>query len=353
IIIADVKEAQKKKMMHSHFTSLLLDEIKLALSKKEQVILFQNRRGYAPYLECEICHWVAMCPNCDVHLTYHKFQNELRCHYCSHRKNNFSQCPACGSGKLRITGFGTEKIEDELKIFFPDAAIARLDYDTTKTKGGYQKIIHDFVKGRSQILVGTQMVTKGLDFENVSLVGIMNADQLMGHNDFRTAERGFQLMSQVSGRAGRKVSAIEGVAHNSKVILQTTFPKAQLLQFVLQHDYKSFYEAEINERRKFFYPPFSRIIQLTFKHKESKKAWEAAKVFAAAFQIDLGKNLLGPAEPSVGRVRNQYLVQLLFKLERSSKKILQVKEKIQSELVKLQESASLRSVTVVVDVDPQ
>jgi primosomal protein N' (replication factor Y) len=281
-----------------------------------------------------------------VHLTYHKFQNELKCHYCGHRKNNFTQCPACGSAALQITGYGTEKIEDELKIFFPDAVISRLDYDTAKTKGGYQKIIHDFEKGRIQILVGTQMVTKGLDFESVSLVGIMNADQLMSHLDFRSSERGFQLMSQVSGRAGRKHTT-------GKVIVQTSQPDSSLLQFVLAHDYVGFYEEEMKHRREFFYPPFSRLIQLTFKHKEAKKAWEAARLVAASLQKGLGKNLLGPTEPAVNRVKNQYLVQLLLKLQRSGKLIRSVKKQIRDETLKLQESASLRSVEVVADVDPQ
>lgn len=346
IVIADIKAAQKKKEMHSHFTALLLDEIKATLARKEQAIIFQNRRGYAPYLECQVCHWVAMCPNCDVHLTYHKFQNELKCHYCGHRKNNFTQCPACGSPNLHITGYGTEKIEDELKIFFPDAAVSRLDYDTAKTKGGYQRIIHDFEKGKIQILVGTQMVTKGLDFENVSLVGIMNADQLMSHLDFRAAERGFQLMSQVSGRAGRKHTA-------GKVIVQTSQPNSYLLRFVLAHDYVGFYEEEMNHRKQFFYPPFSRLIQLTFKHKEAKKAWEVARIVAGSLQKELGKNLLGPTEPPVNRVKNLYLVQLLLKLQRSGKLIEQVKNRIHEELNKLQESTSLRSVDVVADVDPQ
>ncbi|MFI5134876.1 MAG: primosomal protein N', partial [Chitinophagales bacterium] len=325
IVIADIKEAQKRKEMHSHFTALLLDEMKVTLSRKEQAIIFQNRRGYAPYLECQVCHWVAMCPNCDVHLTYHKFQNELKCHYCGHRKNNFTQCPACGSPNLQITGFGTEKIEDELKIFFPDVVVSRLDYDTAKTKGGYQKIIHDFEKGKIQILVGTQMVTKGLDFENVSLVGIMNADQLMSHLDFRAAERGFQLMSQVSGRAGRKHTA-------GKVIVQTSQPNSYLLQFVLAHDYVGFYEEEMNHRKQFFYPPFSRLIQLTFKHKEAKKAWEAARIIVSSLQQELGKNLLGPTEPPVARVKNKYLVQLLVKLQRSGKLIADVKQRIHDEL---------------------
>lgn len=346
MVITDVKAAKKKKEMHSHFSALLLDEIKATLARKEQAIIFQNRRGYAPYLECQVCHWVAMCPNCDVHLTYHKFQNELKCHYCGHRKNNFTQCPACGSAALQITGYGTEKIEDELKIFFPDAAVARLDYDTAKTKGGYQKIIHDFEKGKIQVLVGTQMVTKGLDFESVSLVGIMNADQLMSHLDFRSSERGFQLMSQVSGRAGRKHTT-------GKVIVQTSHPDSALLQFVLAHDYLGFYEEEMKHRREFFYPPFSRLIQLTFKHKEAKKAWEAARLVAASIQKDLGKNLLGPTEPSVNRIRDKYLVQLLLKLQRSGKLITSVKKQIHDETLKLHETAALRTVEVVADVDPQ
>lgn len=345
MVIADIKAAKKKKEMHSHFSALLLDEIKATLARKEQAIIFQNRRGYAPYLECRVCHWVAMCPNCDVHLTYHKFQNELKCHYCGHRKNNISQCPACGSGELHITGYGTEKIEDELKIFFPDAVISRLDLDTAKTRGGFQKIIHDFEKGKIQVLVGTQMVTKGLDFDNVSLVGIMNADQLMSHLDFRSTERGFQLMSQVSGRAGRRHTT-------GRVIVQTSQPQSYLLQFVLAHDYVGFYEEEMKHRQQFFYPPFSRLIQLTFKHKEAKKAWEAARIVAASLQKDLGKNLLGPTEPAVNRIRNKYLVQLLLKLQRSGKLITSVKKHIHDEMLKLQESVSLRSVEVVADVDP-
>ena len=346
IIISDLKEARRKKEMHSHFSSLLLDEIKNALSENSQVIVFQNRRGYAPYLECEVCQWVAMCPNCDVHLTYHKFQNELKCHYCGHRKNNFSQCPACGSSALHVTGFGTEKIEDELRLFFPEVPVARLDYDTAKTKGGYQRIIHDFERRKIQILVGTQMVTKGLDFENVSLVGVMNADQLMSHLDFRAAERGFQLMSQVSGRAGRKYA-------QGKVVIQTSNPDSYLIRFLLSHDYKGFYEEEIRHRKQFFYPPFSRLIQLTFKHKESKKAWEAAHLVAASLQKDMGKNLLGPSEPPVNRVKNQYLVQLLFKFQPSGTLIADWKTRIQTEINKLRESASLRSVHVTTDVDPQ
>lgn len=345
IVIADVKEAKKKKMMHAHFTTQLLNEVKATIDKKEQAILFQNRRGYAPYMQCETCGWVAMCPNCDVHLTYHKFQHELKCHYCGHRKNSFTQCPACGSSHLQITGFGTEKIEDDLKIFLPGVAIARLDYDATRSKNGYQKIIGDFERSKTQVLVGTQMVTKGLDFENVSLVGILNADQLINYADFRSAERGFQLMSQVSGRAGRKNK-------RGKVIIQTSNAGNALLPFIIHHDYRGFYEEEIRHRKKFLYPPFSRLIQLTFKHKDKKKTWEAAGLLAAALQKELGKKLLGPAEPPVARIKNQYLVRVLIKLERSGQLIQHVKARVREELQKLQEASAYRAVNVVVDVDP-
>jgi primosomal protein N' (replication factor Y) len=345
ILIADVKEAKKKKQLHAHFTATLLDEMKATIEKKEQVILFQNRRGYAPYMECETCGWVAMCPNCDVHLTYHKFQHELKCHYCGHRKNSFVQCPACGGSRIKITGFGTEKIEDDLKIFLPGVSIARMDYDAVRSKNGYQKIIGDFERGKTQVLVGTQMVTKGLDFANVSMVGILNADQLISYADFRSAERGFQLMSQVSGRPGR-------ITKRGRVIIQTSNMNNTLLPFIINHDYRGFFEEEIRHRKKFQYPPFSRLIQLTFKHKDKKIVWQASRLVADALQKELQKKLLGPAEPPVARIKNQYLVQVLIKLERSGSLILHVKSRIREELQRLQETAAYRSVQVVVDVDP-
>lgn len=345
ILIADVKTARKKKQMHAHFTTTLLDELKAALERKEQAILFQNRRGYAPYMECGLCGWVAMCPNCDVHLTYHKFLHELKCHYCGHRKNSISQCPACGSSQLKITGFGTEKIEDDLKILLPGVAIARLDYDAVRSKHGYQKIIADFEHHKTQILVGTQMVTKGLDFGNVSLVGILNADQLISYSDFRSAERGYQLMSQVSGRSGRKNK-------RGRVIIQASQVSSQLLTFIINHDYRGFYEEEIRHRKKFQYPPFSRLIQLTFKHKDKNTVWHAGRQVAEALRKELNKNLLGPAEPPVSRIKNQYLVQVLIKMERSGELISSIKNRIRQELLRLQENAATRSTQVVVDVDP-
>ncbi|MEO6168038.1 MAG: primosomal protein N' [Chitinophagales bacterium] len=345
ILIADVKDAKKKKQLHAHFTATLLDELKNIIEKKEQAILFQNRRGYAPYMECETCGWVAMCPNCDVHLTFHKFQHELKCHYCGHRKNSFAQCPACGGSHIKITGFGTEKIEDDLKVFLPGVAIARLDYDAVRSKNGYQKIIGDFERNKTQVLVGTQMVTKGLDFGNVSLVGILNADQLISYADFRSAERGFQLMSQVSGRAGRKNK-------RGRVIIQTSNMNNALLPFIIHHDYRGFFEEEIRHRKKFQYPPFSRLIQLTFKHKDKKIVWEASRIVATALQKELQKKLLGPAEPPVARIKNQYLVQVLIKLERSGQLIQHIKKRIREELQHLTETATYRSVQVLVDVDP-
>lgn len=345
IAVADVREAKKKKMMHSHFTSILLNDLKATIEKKEQAILFQNRRGYAPYMECETCGWVAMCPNCDVHLTYHRFNNELRCHYCNHRKNSLSQCPACGSSSLHISGFGTEKIEDELKIFLPATPVARLDLDAVRAKNSYQKIINDFERGKTQVLVGTQMVTKGLDFENVSMVGVMNADQLFNYADFRSSERGFQLMSQVSGRAGRKNK-------RGKVVIQTSNIANGLLPFIIQHDYKGFFDEEIRHRKKFFYPPFSRLIQLTLKHKDKRRVWEASDLIAIALRKELGNRLLGPAEPPISRVKNQYLIQILIKLERSGEIIQNAKQHIREELRKLEEQPAFRSVTVITDVDP-
>jgi primosomal protein N' (replication factor Y) len=255
-------------------------------------------------------------------------------------------CRACGNPTLQIQGFGTEKLEDELSVLFPRAKTARLDLDSAKTKQGFEKIIRDFEMNRVQILVGTQMVTKGLDFENVSLVGIMNADRLFMHDDFRTAERSFQLMSQVAGRAGRNNQP-------SQVLIQTSQPQLPMFRYVMEHDYEMFYKEEIRQREKFYYPPFSRLIRLTFRHTESKTAWEAATRFSESLQPVLGKNVLGPAEPYMNKVRGQFIVQLLLKTGRSSTQIEQVKQKVQELIYELQNSSKLRSVRVIADVDPQ
>ncbi|MBL7882469.1 MAG: primosomal protein N', partial [Bacteroidia bacterium] len=249
IIIADVKEASKKKMMKSHFSPVLLDHITMALQNKEQVILFQNRRGFAPQLECDTCAWVPQCNNCDVSLTYHKHIHQLRCHYCGYSTKPPDKCAACGDTNVKMKGFGTEKIEEELAIFYPTAKVARMDLDTTRSKFAHQHIIQNFEEGNVDILVGTQMVTKGLDFDNVSMVGILNADSMLNFPDFRSFERSYQLMAQVSGRAGRKNK-------RGKVIIQTYNPDHSIIQNVLNNDYLTMYTNQLLDRKNFNYPPY-------------------------------------------------------------------------------------------------
>lgn len=251
IICADLKRERKLKNMQAHFSSLLVDEMKIALDKGEQIILFQNRRGYTPLWSCEICAWTPRCINCDVSLTYHKHSNLLKCHYCSYSSAPVGSCPSCGSNRLKMLGFGTEKIEDDLALIFPENSIKRLDLDSTRSKNAYEEILSDFENRKIDILIGTQMVTKGLDFDNVSLVGILYADMLLRRPDFRAYERSYQLMSQVAGRAGRKEK-------RGKVIIQTADPEHWVIQLVMKHDYFGFYKNEIIERENFSIHHFIR-----------------------------------------------------------------------------------------------
>ena len=260
--IIDAKKELQGQKGQIHFTSTLLDALKVSLEHKEQAILFQNRRGFAPYYQCGVCGWSAPCIHCDVSLTYHKYQHHLRCHYCGYRTKLPQTCPECGRQELHVRGFGTEKIEDDLLIYFPEASIARMDLDTTRTKNAYAKIINDFEERRIDILVGTQMVTKGLDFENVGIVSVLSADQLLQFPDFRSNERAFQLMTQVSGRAGRKQT-------QGKVLIQSFNPAHPVLADVINHDFKSFYQREIQERQAFQYPPFFRLIQITLNTQKT------------------------------------------------------------------------------------
>ena len=345
IVIVDAKEETKKKKMQSHFTSVLLDQMKATLELGEQVILFQNRRGYAPTMRCSNCDWHSECIHCDVSLTYHKFQNNLRCHYCGYQRPIPTECPACGSKQLTLRGFGTEKIEDELKIFFPEAKIMRLDYDTARAKNAHAKIINDFEEKRIDILVGTQMVTKGLDFDNVGLVGVLSADQLLHFPDFRASERGFQLITQVSGRAGRKHK-------RGKVIIQTFNTSHPILKEILENDYQSFFEREIAERQEFLYPPFCRLIKITLKHKKPNILNEAAKVFASLLKKALGTRVIGPAIPGIPRVRNYYLMDMLIKMERNSEKISFAKTSIIDAIQETQSQQGFSNVRINVNVDP-
>ncbi|MDQ3048289.1 MAG: primosomal protein N' [Bacteroidota bacterium] len=344
ILIADVKEASRKKMMKSHFTPLLLDTVTLALEKKEQVILFQNRRGFAPQLECNMCAWVPQCVNCDVSLTFHKLSNQLRCHYCGYSIKPPSKCAACGDTELKMKGFGTEKIEEELSIFYPNAKIARMDLDTTRSKFAHQHIIHDFEERNIDILVGTQMVTKGLDFDNVSMVGILNADSMLNFPDFRSFERSYQLMAQVSGRAGRKNK-------RGKVIIQTQNPDHSIVQEVIANDYLSMYTNQLLDRKNFNYPPFYRLISLTVIHRDVDLVNASSKFLADELKRHFAKRVLGPEFPLVSRIRNLYHKNILLKIERDAS-VAQVKKIVSEILVAFKTNTDHKAVRVQIDVDP-
>ena len=345
IILVNTKELKRRKEMKSIFSPFLIDELTRILQQGEQAILFQNRKGYAPTMECESCGWSPMCPNCDVHLTYYKFKNDLRCHYCGYHTPSPAKCPACNGTKLKISGFGTEKVEDEFRLFFPDIKIVRMDYDSVKSKFSHNKIISDFEKKNYQVLAGTQMVTKGLDFDEVTLVSVLNADQLMGFPDFRSLERAYQLMAQVSGRAGRKNKSGE-------VVIQTSHPGHPLFQFVMEHSYNNFYNYELPERKKFFYPPFSRLIRITLKHKDKKLLDEASQYFGTMLKRQLHQHVMGPAEPMIAKIKNLYLTDFLLKMEKQSKVLNSAKKHILFCKDELSLHKMYKSVYVEVDVDP-
>lgn len=345
IEIVDAKEEMKKRKLQSHFTSVLLEELEAALQRGEQAILFQNRRGYAPTLRCTSCGWHSECKNCDVSLTYHKYQHNLQCHYCGFTATLYKKCPACGGIELKLQGFGTEKIEDELKIYLPNAKIGRMDFDTVRTKNAHAKIINDFEERRLDILVGTQMVTKGLDFENVGIVGVLSADQLLQFPDFRASERGFQLITQVAGRAGRKHK-------RGKVLVQAMNVEHPVLKEVLESDFQGFFKREIAERKAFHYPPFARLIKITLKHKKPKVLNDGTSVFVKVLKKQFGKRVIGPAIPHLGRVRGQYLLDILVKLERDAKMLQKAKELIRDATRTMQQTKGFSTVRVNVDVDP-
>lgn len=342
---ADLEKETKQKTMKSHFSSLLISEMDEAMKKGEQIILFQNRRGYTPIWVCEMCGWTPHCKNCDVSLTYHKASNVLKCHYCGYYISPPSTCVGCGSRKLKMLGFGTEKIEDEIGLYFPDARLQRMDLDTTRAKHAYSKIISAFENREIDILIGTQMVTKGLDFDNVGLVGILSADQLLNFPDFRSFERSYHLMSQVAGRAGRK-------SKRGKVIVQTFEPNHWIIQKVMAHDFEGFYKQEIIERRNFHYPPFFRIIILKMKHRKRETLEAGAAILAKSLQAVFKDRVLGPEIPAVGRVRNMFIKHITLKFERdaSAKKVKDiVKDKIDVFL----SDHDFRSIRIDIDVDPQ
>lgn len=307
-IVSLQKERSPKAELNS-CSKFLLDEIQLRIEKKEQVILFQNRRGFAPYIQCHVCGHSPHCINCDVSISYYKFKNELRCHYCGYNTSVIKVCPACGSGHLEMKGLGTEKIEDELKQIFPDARIARMDLDTTRSKHAYQELLDQLEDREIDILVGTQMVTKGLDFEHVTLVGIVQADHMLFMPDFRAHERAFQLIEQVSGRAGRR-------AKKGMVIIQSYQPEHPVLQMASRHDFEQFLLTQLTERKQFSYPPYVRLVELTIKNKEFALAQHAArKVQTELKKIIPEKCILGPETPAISKVRNLFIQKIMIKID--------------------------------------
>lgn len=344
IELVNIREKTRKKRMTGWFSDRLIEGINNALNQKEQVILFQNRRGFSPIVECKNCGTAPQCPNCDVSLTYHKYRNELRCHYCSYVRAMPNACDACGNSTLDAKGFGTEQIELELQELFPNHKTGRMDLDTTRGKFGYQKIINAFEAREIDILVGTQMLSKGLDFDNVSLVGILNADNLLNFPDFRAYEKAFQLMVQVSGRAGR-------FKKQGNVLIQTYNPEHQTLQQVIDSNYLEMFNTQLKERRDFHYPPFYRLIKITLKHKDFQKVNTGVQWLGKALQNSFGTNVLGPSTPAISRIRNQYIKNIVIKippeqsLDKTKSQILKVRSTF--EAVK-----EFRSIRMIIDVDP-
>ena len=344
IIPVDVKELRRKKKMKSIFSPLLIEKIRETIEKGEQALLFQNRRGFSPALSCRICDWTPKCKYCDVSLTYHKQNNRLSCHYCGRTYPLVSECPECGNPDLKPMGFGTEKVEEEIKTLFPDITVARIDTDTTKTKKSFETILADFVSEKIQLLVGTQMISKGLNFDNVSLVGILNADSLMNFPDFRAYERAWQLISQVSGRAGRRKTSGE-------VILQTSHPDHPLILTALTHNYEAMYEMQMEERQLFRYPPLYRLVYIYLKHRKEEVVNTTARIYAQSLREKLDERVLGPEKPPTSRIQNLHIRRILLKIE-SGVSIRLLHEIINESQNQLRNNSAFSSVIVQYDVDP-
>ncbi|HEX7367630.1 MAG TPA: primosomal protein N' [Pelobium sp.] len=345
ITVVSIAEERNRKLIKENFTSILLDSISQTLAQKEQVILFQNRRGYVPILICKTCGNTPKCINCDVSLTYHKASGKLHCHYCGYKEDNITECPACASKHIEYKGLGTEKIEDDLKVILPEVNIARMDYDTTRNKNAHQIILNGFEERKIDILVGTQMVAKGLDFENITLIGIINADSIIQFPDFRAYERSFQLLSQVAGRAGRRNK-------QGKVIIQTYDTKHRVIQQVVNNDYEGMYREEMIERAQFKYPPFFKIIQINIKHKDLGVLLRIAENFAKLLRHHLGDMVLGPHSPLISRVRNYYIQTITIKIDWKSQSLVKIKNLLKEQVSVFEADKANKGAFVVIDVDP-
>jgi len=345
ITVVDMKNEARRKTLQSNFSSVLLKNVDTALKEKRQVIIFQNRRGFSLRIECKQCNWIPQCKNCDVTLTYHKNSELIKCHYCGYSTSIPSSCHDCGSHELSMMGFGTEKVEEEIDLMFPDAKVSRMDLDSTRKKNSFQKIMTDFEEGKTDILTGTQMLTKGLDFDNVNVVGVLSTDNMLSFPDFRANERSFQMISQVSGRAGRK-------GRQGKVILQSWNPEHKIIKNIVFNDFMSMYTGELKEREKFRYPPYYRLINIKVKHKDFKVLNNAADVFGNILRSKFGNMVYGPEFPMVSRIRLFYIKQLLIKLPRN-KSQFEMKSIILESLEEFRKLAAYKSVLVNFDVDPQ
>ena len=343
ITLVDLKDKYFRKKMSGHFSDVLIEEISKAITLGEQVILFQNRRGYSPLVECMTCGHVPQCQQCDVSLTYHKHKNQLRCHYCGYSIAKPTNCHSCSSLDLTTKGFGTEQIQQELISLFPSATIGRMDQDTTRGKFGFEKIINSFKNREISILVGTQMLAKGLDFDNVTLVGIMNADNMLYHPDFRAFERSFQMMTQVSGRSGRSEK-------RGNVIIQTYNPNHNTIQQVTNNDYSGMYNEQLYERKNFQYPPFFKLIKLTIKHRDFDKLKEGSMWLYEVLKQHLQMPVLGPEEPSISRIRNEYIRTILIKIPTNSA-VGSTKKQLQKMLNSFEAVPQYRSIKTIINVD--
>jgi len=344
IFVADMKKERIEKTVNGHFSSFLITEMKEAMERDEQIILFQNRRGYTPIWSCEVCTFSPNCKNCDTTLNYHKLHNVLKCHYCSYQIPPIGTCPQCGSNKLKMLGFGTEKIEDDLSLIFPKARISRMDFDTTRNKNSHQEIISDFENRNIDILIGTQMVAKGLDFDHVGLVGILDADLLLHKVDFRAFERSFQLMTQVAGRAGRREK-------RGRVIIQTSSPHHWVIQKTVEHNFEEFAANELVERRNYHYPPFYKLIRFTIKHKDANLVSDAAEKYAKLLRESFHERVIGPEFPIIARIQNFYIKEILLKVENTAP-LKQVKERIAELTDQFYSVPNYKPVRLIIDVDP-
>ena len=344
IEVVDVKDLRRRKMMSGLFSPHLLSAVREALQRGEQAILFQNRRGFAPMVECHVCGWVPRCPNCDVSLTHHKNMNLLTCHYCGYTERVPEQCPSCESKDIKGRGYGTEKIEDEILNLFPDARVARMDLDTTRTKNAYERLISDFSTGKTNLLIGTQMVSKGLDFDRVSVVGILDADNMLNYPDFRAYEHAFTMMAQVSGRAGRK-------GKQGRVILQTKSPELPVIQQVVRHDNAAFYSSLLEERAAFRYPPFFHLIYIYLKHRNDDTVNSASLEIGSRLREIFGDRVLGPDKPSVARVKTLYIRKIILKLENGADYKL-AKRYLRTIKDAMMKEKRYGALTIYYDIDP-